>query len=71
MAYKPRKEREEITILRSLNTRMNLPEEDKWNYLNLKKGFEGEVMFDSLTEKLQSGCYVKKGTEQWSVPFVY
>jgi hypothetical protein len=58
MAYKPRKGREEITILRSLNTRMNLPEEDKWNYLNLKKGFEGEVMFDSLTEKLQSGCYI-------------
>jgi hypothetical protein len=32
---------------------MNLLTEDKQNYLNLKKGYEGEVMFDSLTEKLE------------------
>jgi len=58
MAYKPREERKEITILRSLHARMELPEEGKWNYLKLNKGFEGEVMFDLLTEKLQSECFI-------------
>ncbi|WHY78868.1 nuclease-related domain-containing protein [Neobacillus sp. WH10] len=58
MAYKPRTEREEIPILRSLKARMELSEEDIWNYFNLKKGFEGEVMFDLLTEKLQSECFI-------------
>lgn len=54
MFYKPRTESDKIKILRSLNTRMNLPESDKKYFFNLKKGFEGEVMFDKLTEKLQS-----------------
>jgi hypothetical protein len=58
MAYKPRTEREEIAILRSLNARMKLPDDDKRNYLNLKKGFEGEVKFDSLTEKLDCDCLI-------------
>ena len=58
MAYKSRIERKEITILRSLNARMELSKEDKWNYLKLTKGFEGEVIFDSLTEKLQSDSYI-------------
>lgn len=54
MAYKPRPEREELTIYRSLNARSELSEEEKRTYFRLKKGFEGEVMFDSLTEKLLS-----------------
>jgi hypothetical protein len=58
MAFKPRVEREEITILRSLNARMELSKEDKWDYFKLTKGFEGEVMFDSLTEKLKSECFI-------------
>ncbi|WP_066068263.1 nuclease-related domain-containing protein [Neobacillus soli] len=58
MAYKPRDERGEIAILRILNARMVLSDDEKWNYLKMKKGFEGEVMFDSLTEKLQCECYV-------------
>ncbi|MFF2446293.1 nuclease-related domain-containing protein [Neobacillus sp. NPDC058068] len=58
MAYKPRTEREEIIILRSLDARSDLTEEEKWNYLNLKKGYEGEVMFDSLTEKIKSECLI-------------
>ncbi|MFJ5715061.1 nuclease-related domain-containing protein [Neobacillus sp. NPDC093127] len=58
MAYKPRAEREEIIILRSLDTRGNLTEDEKWNYLKLKKGYEGEVKFDSLTEKIQSECLI-------------
>lgn len=58
MIYKFRTEREELTILRSLNARMELPKEDKMNYLRLKKGYEGEVIFDSLTEKLACDCYI-------------
>jgi hypothetical protein len=58
MAFKDRTERQELIILRSLNARMELPEEDKKNYYSLKKGYEGEVMFDLLTEQLQSDCYI-------------
>src|SRR4051812_33780847 len=52
MAYKPRIEKDELKILRSLNARMDLTEKDKKHYYKLKKGYEGEVMFDLLTEKL-------------------
>ncbi|MGG3563689.1 nuclease-related domain-containing protein [Neobacillus rhizosphaerae] len=58
MAFKPRTERQELIILRCLNARMELPEVDKRNFYNLKKGYEGEVMFDLLTEKIQSNCYI-------------
>ena len=37
---------------------MNLSEKDKQHYYNLKKGYEGEVMFDSLTEKLTCDCLI-------------
>lgn len=47
-----------LEIFESLDTRMNLLPEDKQNYLNLKKGYEGEVMFDSLTDKLEGDCYI-------------
>lgn len=58
MAYKPRTESEELMILRLLDTRMTLSEKDTQHYYRLKKGYEGEVMFDSLTEKLQCECYI-------------
>jgi hypothetical protein len=58
MAYKPRSEKDEIKILRSLNARMSLSEQEKRHYNNLVKGFEGEVMFDLLTEKLSDGRLV-------------
>jgi len=58
MAYKPRVESSELQILRSLHTRMNLSDKDKQYLFNLNKGFEGEIMFDSLTEKLLCECYI-------------
>ncbi|WP_066311364.1 nuclease-related domain-containing protein [Bacillus sp. FJAT-29814] len=58
MAYKNRTQPEELIILRLLNIRMILSEADKQYYFALKKGYEGEVMFDQLTEKLQCECYV-------------
>lgn len=58
MAYKPRFESKELKILRILNIRMALTEDEKKHYYNLKKGFEGEVEFDLLTEQLQNNCYI-------------
>ncbi|MGP4081325.1 hypothetical protein ACTWQL_15580 [Pseudalkalibacillus sp. R45] len=48
MLLKARTESYELLALRSLNTRMQLTEKEKIHYLNLEKGFEGEVHFDSL-----------------------
>jgi len=58
MSYKPRTESTELIILRFLNTRMTLSEKDKHHYFSLKKGYEGEIMFDSLTEKLSCECLI-------------
>lgn len=58
MVYKPRTVSTELLILRSLNTRMNLSDKDKQYYFNLNKGYEGEVMFDLLTENLQCECFI-------------
>jgi hypothetical protein len=58
MIYKPRTESNELLMLKFLNSRMTLSERDKQHYLNLKKGFEGEVQFDLLTEKLQCECLI-------------
>ncbi|MDQ0233525.1 nuclease-related domain-containing protein [Metabacillus malikii] len=48
----------ELKIMRSLNNRMNLTEKDKKYYLNLEKGYEGEIAFDQLTKKLQCDVYI-------------
>ncbi|MEB1808214.1 MAG: NERD domain-containing protein [Bacillaceae bacterium] len=37
---------------------MSLSEKDKQHYLNLRKGFEGEVIFDSMTEKIEGECLI-------------
>jgi hypothetical protein len=46
MIYKSRQEPYELIILRELNKRMDLTEDEKMYYLNLKKGYEGELYFD-------------------------
>ena len=58
MSYKPRTESNELKILRLLHIRMMLSEKDKQHFFNLKKGYEGEVKFDTMTEKLQCECYI-------------
>ena len=58
MAFKQRYESDELKILRSLDNRMVLSPSDKQHYLNLKKGYEGEVMFDEMTEKLKCECHI-------------
>jgi hypothetical protein len=37
---------------------MNLTEQEKFHYLNLEKGYEGEVKFDQLAESLQEERYI-------------
>lgn len=58
MAYKSRTESTELLILQSLNNRSNLSEKDKSYFLNLKKGYEGEMTFDFLTESIEFDCLI-------------
>ncbi|MGX6442891.1 nuclease-related domain-containing protein [Neobacillus sp. K501] len=44
--------------MRSLNTRKELDPEEKRYYLSQEKGYEGEVKFDLMTEKLESGLLI-------------
>ncbi|MEH7108952.1 MULTISPECIES: nuclease-related domain-containing protein [Bacillaceae] len=53
MILKSRTESEELLKMRSLNTRMELTQEEKFHYYNLEKGYEGEVKFDRMSESLQ------------------
>lgn len=56
--YKSRTESTELQILWILSRRKDLSEKDLRYYSNLKKGYEGERMFDRLTEKLQCECII-------------
>jgi DNA-directed RNA polymerase subunit M/transcription elongation factor TFIIS len=58
MFLKPRYESLELKILRALNARMELTENEKFHYSNLEKGYEGEVKFDLLAENLQEERYI-------------
>jgi hypothetical protein len=53
LIVKPRQVSEELKILRILNARMELEEKEKQNYLNLEKGYKGELKFDALMANLQ------------------
>lgn len=56
--YKGRSEPLVLMILRILIKRMKLTEEEHWYYLNQEKGFQGELQFDVLTEKIQRDCHI-------------
>ncbi|WP_026575542.1 nuclease-related domain-containing protein [Bacillus sp. UNC438CL73TsuS30] len=58
MLLKGRNESDELLVLRYLNTRMELTHEQKSHYLNLEKGYEGEVKFDRMIENLQEERYI-------------
>ncbi|KKE80431.1 NERD domain-containing protein [Oceanobacillus caeni] len=58
MIFKYRTKPIDLKILELLNPRMNLTNKDKQHYYNQKRGYEGEVMFDTLTEKLQCECFI-------------
>lgn len=54
MAYKQRTEPRELTVMRILNSRMELSPEEQYYFQNLKKGYEGELKFDDLAADLDS-----------------
>ncbi|MEH7156967.1 nuclease-related domain-containing protein [Neobacillus drentensis] len=58
MLLKTRSESNELLIMRALNTRSKLSPQEKKYYFKLEKGFQGELMFDLLTDKLQSDMLV-------------
>jgi hypothetical protein len=58
MPYKARGESVVFKTLKILNKRMKLTEDDQRYYLNQEKGFQGEIQFDALTEKLQRSCHI-------------
>ncbi|OCA91401.1 nuclease [Bacillus sp. FJAT-27225] len=58
MPKKMRTESRELRVLRSLDRRMDLEEAVKQQYSNLKKGYEGELLFDARTELLTSDCII-------------
>ncbi|WP_042356557.1 nuclease-related domain-containing protein [Bacillus rubiinfantis] len=52
----------EFKISRIIHARGGLSDQGDWNYYTrLEKGFEGELTFDKLTDKLQNDCVVIKG----------
>ncbi|WP_067730215.1 nuclease-related domain-containing protein [Oceanobacillus damuensis] len=58
MPYKSRTKSKELKILALLDKRMKLTSKAKQHYVSLKKGYEGEVLFDSLTENLTCECLI-------------
>ncbi|WP_373894196.1 nuclease-related domain-containing protein [Virgibacillus sp. CBA3643] len=58
MPYKPRTISSELQTLKFLNLRMKLPPKDKQYFLQLSKGFDGELKFDTWTETLQCDCII-------------
>ncbi len=58
LLYKARTEPPELIILNSLNHRMQLSKIEQQNYSNLRKGFEGELSFDTLTNYLENDSLV-------------
>lgn len=58
MILKQRVESKELRTLRALNARMSLLEKERNYYLNLEKGFVGELEFDMLVEELPTEHYL-------------
>ncbi|MFC4799922.1 nuclease-related domain-containing protein [Neobacillus sp. GCM10023253] len=57
----PKKSRgvpKELLMLRALNPRMALADIDRRKYYSLEKGYQGEVMFDAITEGMKNNCIV-------------
>lgn len=50
MLVKKRSEPHNLMMMRSLSLRMDVSEKEKFHYLNLEKGYEGEVKFDHLSQ---------------------
>jgi len=58
MIYKPRTKSKKLTVLELLSNRKEITGKDKQHYFSLVKGNEGEMRFDTFTEKLQCECLI-------------
>lgn len=59
MILKNREKSRELLMIESLNNRMKLSGKDKTHFYNLRKGFEGEVLFDRyIVEFVKCDCLV-------------
>lgn len=58
MLLKARSESIELRAMRYLSTRVELTEKENYHYLNLEKGYEGEVKLDLLAESLQEERFI-------------
>lgn len=58
MFLKERSESEELLALRYLNRRLDLTTKEKFHYLNLEKGYEGELKFDLLAKDLKEERFI-------------
>ncbi|WP_423410486.1 nuclease-related domain-containing protein [Heyndrickxia sp. MSNUG] len=58
MLLKERHEPAELVLLRYLNTRIQLTIKEKYYLSNLEKGFEGEVKFDLMAERIDEERYI-------------
>lgn len=58
MFIKPRTVSAELKLLRYLNLRISFSVEETQYYLNLEKGFDGELYFDELLGKLSGDWLV-------------
>ncbi len=58
MLLKGRSESKGLMAMRYLNTRIELTKKEKFHYLNLEKGYEGELKFDLLAKNLQEERFI-------------
>ncbi|PMC35452.1 nuclease [Bacillus sp. UMB0899] len=58
MIYKQRRKSLELLALEYLDRRMSFPDKTKLHYENLKKGYEGEEMFDTYLAKIECECLI-------------
>ncbi|WP_026695864.1 nuclease-related domain-containing protein [Peribacillus kribbensis] len=58
MLLKSRCEPYELMVMRILDTRAGLTNSERFQYLNLERGYEGELKFDALTEILGEEIFI-------------
>lgn len=61
MVIKPYQEPPLLELLRCLNQRFELPNDERQQYINLEKGHQGEQKFSELLENLTNDCLILHG----------
>src|SRR5690625_749970 len=58
MVLKTRAKPKELLVMKALEARMDLSIKQKQYFQALERGYDGEVLFDSLIEKLECECII-------------